>query len=458
MEKETPSRELMLIDKTEGEDTPQETKDIILKNNFVEEFHEEKDVIDTSKYKNLKEYNTNTLLLNSYWIELVSKAAFGYSLIIYELIGYKVIFSFLVLINGNFNDIKNIITLILNDIGLKWLFFISVSQHLSKGFFCLINFSKILKERYNPLKFFISNFIKSIIYYLISIFILMSIEYGAFGYIEERFEKQQISNLTKEKAKEIINKVKILVIRYVGNLLGDYNNSLDKLLIGSLYIILFSSPKCVKEKNLIFFRLLSIIPISYILLSSIFRTLNNLNRITLNIFVSPIFVGNKILIFGFFITFILYLKYKKERKYKVFDEEDDILPDVFAKISSKIFGVFGFIEFIMGYFYPSFSIYGIGNNYLIILCAPIMILYDYQKDYELRIKPCKNRNLGTIVNILTTIFLYGAVFILGILLFHFFISLFDQYLKPLCELIDEQFDLIMKMLDLIYNVYTLNKE
>ena len=142
----------------------------------------------------------------------------------------------------------------------------------------------------------------------------------------------------------------------------------------------------------------------------------------------------------------------------MFDEEDDILPDVFAKISSKIFGVFGFIEFIMGYFYPSFSIYGIGNNYLIILCAPIMILYDYQKDYELRIKPCKNRNLGTIVNILTTIFLYGAVFILGILLFHFFISLFDQYLKPLCELIDEQFDLIMKMLDLIYNVYTLNKE
>ena len=206
MEKETPSRELMLIDKTEGEDTPQETKDIILKNNFVEEFHEEKDVIDTSKYKNLKEYNTNTLLLNSYWIELVSKVAFGYSLIIYELIGYAVIGSFLFLINGNFNDIKKLFTTIFNNIGLKWLFFISVSQHLSKGFFCLINFTKILKEQYNPLKFFISNFIKSIIYYLISIFILMSIEYGAFGDFEERFEKQQISEITKEKVKEILKR------------------------------------------------------------------------------------------------------------------------------------------------------------------------------------------------------------------------------------------------------------
>ena len=103
MDKETPSRELKLIDKTEGEDTPQETKDIVLKDNFVKEFHEEKDVIDTSKYKDLKEYNTNTLLLNSYWIELVSKAAFGYSLIIYELIGYSVIGSFLFLIDGDFN-------------------------------------------------------------------------------------------------------------------------------------------------------------------------------------------------------------------------------------------------------------------------------------------------------------------------------------------------------------------
>ena len=37
-------------------------------------------------------------------------------------------------------------------------------------------------------------------------------------------------------------------------------------------------------------------------------------------------------------------------------------------------------------------------------------------------------------------------------------GMFEQYLKPLCELIDQQFDLIMKMFDLIYNAYTLNKE
>ena len=87
-----------------------------------------------------------------------------------------------------------------------------------------------------------------------------------------------------------------------------------------------------------------------------------------------------------------------------------------------------------------------------------MILYDYKKDYELRIKPCKNRNLGTIVNISTTIFLYGSVFILGIILFLGIMGIFKQYLQPLCELIDQQFDLIMKMLDLIYNVYKLKTE
>ena len=459
MDKITPDNELMLMDKTEGEeDTPQETKDNIIKNNFVEDSHEEIEVIKPSKNKELKEYKTNTLLLNSYWIELVSKGALGYSLIIYECIGFVVILSFLGIIDGNFNNIKDLFTLIFSKIGLKWLFFVNISQHLSKGFFCLTNCSKILKEKNNPLKFFISYFIKSILYYLLSIIIMMIIEYGAFGSIEEKFEEQEMTPLANKKVKEVINKIKILVIRYVGNLLADYNNSLDKLLIGSLYIILFSSPKCVKKKYLIFFRLLSILPISYILISFIFRTLNNLDIITLNLFVSPIFAGNKFIIFGFFITFILYVKYKEERKYKIFDEEDNIIPDVFAKISSKIFAFFGFVEFFIGFIYPSFSIYGIGNNYLIILCAPIMILYDYKRDYELRIKPCKNINLGTSVNILTSILLYGLVLLLGFILFISIMTTFDNYFKRLCELIDENFELIMKMFDLIYNIYKSNEE
>ena len=264
-------------------------------------------------------------------------------------------------------------------------------------------------------------------------------------------KKQDISQNLKDKILEIIENLKKLTIRSVGNLLGDYNNSLDKLVIGSLYTIFFSSPKCIKEKYLIFLRLLSILPISYIILSFIFRSLNNSGVVNLSLFVTPIFVGNKITIFGFFITFILYLKYKEKKRYKMIDEEGNIIPSVFAKISSKIFAFFGLVEFYVGLFHPEFAKYGIGNNYLIILCAPIMILYDYKKDYELHIKPCKNRNLGTCVNISTSIFLYGLIIIIGFYLFIGLFALFVLYILPLCEFIDDNFDFILQILDIIYS-------
>ncbi len=103
---------------------------------------------------------------------------------------------------------------------------------------------------------------------------------------------------------ELINDLKKITIRYVRNLLADYNNSLDKLLIGSLYSILFSSPKFIKEKNIIYFRLLFIIPIIYILFSITLRTLNNLGKIDLSLYISPFFVGPKFIIYGFFVSLL----------------------------------------------------------------------------------------------------------------------------------------------------------
>ena len=64
---------------------------------------------------------------------------------------------------------------------------------------------------------------------------------------------------------EIFEDLKIWTMRFVDNKLAIFNNSLDKLLMGSLYIFLFSTPKCFNNKSIIFFRLLSIIPIIYII-------------------------------------------------------------------------------------------------------------------------------------------------------------------------------------------------
>ena len=159
---------------------------------------------------------------------------------------------------------------------------------------------------------------------------------GIFGNLIDEVNKVEISPDGKNKILELINDLKKIIIRYVGNLLADYNNSLDKLLIGSLYSILFSSPKFIKEKNIIYFILLFIIPIIYILFSITLRTLNNLGKIDLSLYISPLFVGPKFIIYGFFISLLFYIKIKR-KKYKMFDEEGYIIPIIFAKISSKIF-------------------------------------------------------------------------------------------------------------------------
>ena len=91
------------------------------------------------------------------------------------------------------------------------------------------------------------------------------------------------------------------------------------------------------------------------------------------------------------------------------DEEDNLIPIVFSKISSKMFSFFGFIEFIIELYFPSLMDYGIGNYYLIILCSPIMILYDYKKKYEIHIKPCQKINMAKYINIIALIFFYGIV-------------------------------------------------
>ena len=456
MEEDKTDKGTLLYDLTEDEDKdkPQEVKDMEKKYNCINDSQdsqeEEKEVKKPNKKKGDKEFNTNNLLLNRYWIELISKITFAISLIVYEMLAYDIIIALLNLFDNNIDLVKDLIITLFKDIGLKWFFIVNVSQHLSIGFFCLTNYSYVLKEKNKPLKFFISNIIKIIIFYFLTIFIMKNlINDYFFGTIIDEINKVDISSDSKSMIMEVINDCKKVALRYVGNLLGDYNNSLDKLLIGSLFIFLYSKPKFIKEKYILYFRLLSILPIAYIILSFIFRTLNNLGKINLSIYVYPIFVGPKVTIFGFFISSLLYIKFKA-KKYKMFDEEDNIIPNVFAKVSSKIFSVFGFIELYIGLFHSQLTSYGIGKYFLIIICAPIMILYDYKRDYEIHIRPCKKRNIGSCINISVSIFLYGIVIIVGLVLFGFLIVVFQDYIRPFVQFIIDNFQLIIQVIDIFY--------
>ena len=91
--------------------------------------------------------------------------------------------------------------------------------------------------------------------------------------IQKINEIDLLSQESKDKIIEVIKDIQKIIIKYISNLLAKYNHGLDKLLIGSAYIALFSTPECLKGKKILFFRLLSILPMAYIILSLVLRTL-----------------------------------------------------------------------------------------------------------------------------------------------------------------------------------------
>ena len=406
--------------------------------------------ITTTGQKVKKEYRPNMLIINSYWIELISKICFYIYLGTYELIGYFIFSALSSLLKGQIKDGFTSISGLYKEIGLKWLFISAIGQHLSIGFFCLLNFARILNETKSPIKFLITKFIFCIIFYFISIFFMkIIIEEAIFNtFISKINDESDISVETKEKIVNLINRLKILVFRIVGNVFGNMNNSLDRLLIGCIYISLFSTIENRNKKKVLFIRFLSIIPITYIIIGLIFRALNNAGIIILSPWVSQLFVGPKCTVFGFFIALLVYIKFKG-KKYHIFDDDisKELTPYAFATISCRIFGIFGLIELFIGLIIPEISVYGFGNHYLLILCAPIMLLYDYKKKFEIRIKACKICNFACLINFFVSLISIIVLLSFGLLFFTYAFELFEKYIEPLIDFIQDNYEIILRVID-----------
>ena len=135
----------------------------------------------------------------------------------------------------------------------------------------------------------------------------------------------------------------------------------------------------------------------------------------------------------------------KEKKYDIFDNDNYIKPAVFARLSSKIFSYFGFIELFCGLF--RFTSIGLGSKYLLILCAPIMTLYDYQKKYEMHIPPCRKKNFASCINLCVYIFFYPTPIALVIVLLAQIAVLISDIIKPLVDFIIQYKDAIIYIIN-----------
>ena len=400
--------------------------------NTNEKNNDNKDAIELVK-TNEKE---NSLMLNSYWIDLLGSISLVLSLLVYEIIAIFCLSTFhsIFTLEGNIKDhILTFLDVVFKQIGFKWLFFIAMSNHLSIGFFCLITFSEIFIGSKHVIRFFIINFILAIIYYAGSVIILHVLIEGVLNdFFRNTIKKLGIKNNNKVDS-FFDNLIKNLV-NFMADFLSSYNFYLEKIIFGVMYIFMFSEPKCFKGDKIIYFRLITIIPVIYIICSIIFRALYNFDVIVLSPYVSSFLLGPKISVYIFFISTLSIIKYKSLKE-EVFDEEHEIQQKLFTKIGSRIFGILGILELIIGLFFQNWSPSGIGRRYLLVLCAPIMTLYDYKKEYVLKFPCCGKGNMSCCCRVIFLIISWFIIILIGIFDLAAFFKVFQEFVSPIVKFI-----------------------
>ena len=197
---------------------------------------------------------------------------------------------------------------------------------------------------------------------------------------------------------------------------------------------MFSEPKCFKGDKIIYFRLITIIPVIYIICSIILRALYNFDVIVLSPFVSSFLLGPKISVYIFFISTLSIIKYKSLKE-EVFDEDHEIQQKLFTKIGSRIFGILGILELIIGLFFQNWSPSGIGRRYLLVLCAPIMTLYDYKKEYVLKFPCCGKGNMSCCCRVIFLIISWFIIILIGIFDLAAFFKVFQEFVSPIVKFI-----------------------
>ena len=441
-EEEIPKEVLMnYLNQKKDENTHNVYNNYKTKKSFVNDI-----ISDMGEPLGKKAMETFLLNLNSYWLELLGSIGLILSVLIFELI----VFASLLILVPLFKLELDIDTLsvgfkfIYKSIGFKWIIFIIIDEHLSVGFFCLTTFSDVFHETMNIKKFFILNIIKIFLFYLLSIIILRGIIRNSIG----GFLHNKINDTVHEDKERIHNIFDYLIdeiILIVSNFLSTYNTFLDKLTLGSLYLFLFHEDKIKSRKKTICLRFMTLVPIIYIIASLVLRALQNTEKLKISELLSPLLLGPKVVVYLFFISTLLIIKYRS-LSYDVFDLDNYIEPKVFSFIGSKTFGILGIVELIIRLFFPSWVPIGIGGKYLLVLCAPIVALYDYKKKYEIKYPCCKKKDCSFCLKIFINVIGYFLITVFGTIVFVLTYGFLSEYFTTILELMIDHLDLVAEII------------
>jgi len=246
------------IKKTDKEETPEKVKQNLEKNENQENTEltiekpkdeEEEKLISGDKKENYidestgpigkKELKSLLLVLNSYWIELMGSISLIFSLLVLGIISVVI----LMVVDptlGNtegssISNFINLLVILLQKLGFKWFFFITMGNHLSVGFFSLATFTSVLRDTKNIKKFYIVNFIKFGIFYALTIIVLKLIMANV---LQEFFYNEiQYFHVTDKKVEFFFERFIEKVVNYVGRFLSTYNIFLEKIVFGTMYLL-----------------------------------------------------------------------------------------------------------------------------------------------------------------------------------------------------------------------------
>ena len=113
-----------------------------------------------------------------------------------------------------------------------------------------------MRETKSIKNFYIYNLIKVVLYYGLSIFILLLLDNGIKSDIDQVLLNNKIEN---QKLKDFLYSIVDKLVNMIGGVLATFNTFLEKVAFGTRYIFLLSEPKCFERKKMIYFRLLALI-------------------------------------------------------------------------------------------------------------------------------------------------------------------------------------------------------
>ena len=312
----------------------------------------------------------------------------------------------------------------LTEEGTNKLTFLKSFVNISTPLLLVTILANITRNKEKLKKYCIIYFVLAIGFYLSEIFIFRVI---IVPFLEETF--LYMLNVEGEMPAEAHTFI-LKIVSYISSVFANLNTFLDIFLCSLFAFFALYEPNIKSKKGLILFRLGTLIPVLYFIVSNILTSLHNYGILNYGIEIGALVVHRNYACFAFFFIVVLYLKYREKRinekdlrflKYEKYATTNKGLLLFNLTIITLIL-ILSLIDFLLS-FIPNASYLNIGTAYNMYLCTPFLLFFNSQRKKH---------------NKLTASIVITYMSIIFFIMFLFFILIADEAYKYI-EMIAEIF-------------------